>query len=260
LGKLYHHRIVFQGGCGSLTFLSNCPFKLRLVGKQKAEVHGSVACQDLHVSETEFFVEKLKGELDLDDVPDLGQLASFKQSVLHLDAHEEQAQGRLVTFLEGCAPGRPLKPSLVFRSLKGELRRRNDTEARGGDFAKLCETKGIARDVFQGMIEIYLSTGDPADRWRTIHTSLENAGLPFVKIQELRRAFIALDAELLDPTNLVLGECLDAAKAVAEALPDSLTGPLEVIEAIVTGIEEVAENHLLDETTRGALALRVMYP
>lgn len=260
LGKLYHHRVAFGEACGTLTFLSNCPFKLRLTGRPAAEVHTSVACQDLDVSETQFFVDKLKEELGLEDVPDLGQLAHFRQSVLHLDAHEEQARGRLVTFLEGCAPERSLQVPLIFRSLKGELKRRNDTVAPHADFSALAATKGISRKILQTMIDVYLSTSDPAERWRSIRASLEHAGFSFPKIQELRRAYMTLDAELLDAANLVLRECSDAARAVADALPESMVTPQQVLSAIVEGIADVADRYMIDNTTRGALALRAMYP
>lgn len=188
LGKLFSNKLKFETNPEKLAVVSNAPFSLRLTSGKRASITDRlITFMDLHASERSAIEEALKKELSLPAVPVLKDLLFLEVSDLHIDKHSEHTRGKLVDFLELCAPKCATPVGTIYRVLIDHVRVKNDSTVKTKTFSELTNLKGISRREFQKILDRLGAKDDLNNTWNKVEVSLENR-LPINRRNSLRIA------------------------------------------------------------------------
>lgn len=215
LGKLYSNRVSFPAHTAALTFVSNAQIKLVLADGSSSDSRQAFTIAELSPGDQAKIGAQLKDECCGGNDPVLDGAFRFNVADLSMDDHEAHARGKLGDFLERLDADRGFRTSLVYRTLNGEIVRRNNYQEPVDSFDDLIQKKGISRQAFEEMLEKMGLFVDPDDIWQEASQRLNAEQMPFGRVRSLRQRWAYIEARRLDGEDVKLTMLLDA---VTEAL------------------------------------------
>lgn len=218
VGKLYHHRLCFGEAAALLRFVSNMRFKLKLGDGGESTRRDVIHCAEVVDPDQKRLVDAVQAEHSLPKAPDLGDLYVFERSTLALRGHEDQLIGVVTRFLNRRNPPGAPDGEAAYRTLLGEVRRRNDWSGQPRDFEELCARKGLSRRELDTMVARVLAARPTGELWARIDRRLTQERYSVLRIRQMRGAVGKMSAELLDPERSVEHELRDAIVAVLHDL------------------------------------------
>ena len=154
---------------------------------------------------------------------------------LSVQDHERHLVGIVADFLKEHAD-ETIPPGPLCRTLKSEIRRRNDRETVSSNFDDLARNKGISRYVLQHMlssIPSQLQMNDLAETIR-LHLALEKGNIhDQLRINEEVRNYIA---KRLDETNTVICDARRQINNIITKLPKATLSSAKPIECVISAV------------------------
>jgi hypothetical protein len=239
LGKLYQNYLSFPGFIASMSFVSNAPFSIKLADGTSCNDHESIRVNDIHSTDLSTVNAKLATEHNVPDPPVGLAVTHLVRTSLSVTDHERHTEGIVSSFLQTRGDG-TIPPAPFHRTLRSEIRRRNDKETAASSFAELAKTKGISRADLQRMLDSI-----PSDRRMTELIAVISQQL--IKEETNVRAQSMLIAEVrsylakrLDVTNFLLSDARTRVAIEIAKLPDevfSSSSPIADVVARVSSIQ-----------------------
>jgi hypothetical protein len=177
----------------------------------------------------------LQKELELNDLPHLGELLQFEVADVPLKGHDTHALGRLAQFLDEIYPQRAFRITPIYRALLSEVAVRNNNQELLSSYEDLIRLKSISRRRF-GELLIMVGVTTMELKWDTIEGRLNSEGAPLSLVQGLRREWEAVELDRIsraDVVHLRLREIVNESCKKHRAVPRLV----DVIDIIYAEIE-----------------------
>lgn len=235
LGKLVSNQLAFPTETGTLNFISNQGFRLRLVGQSSSTVQ-EVCLDALVPSELQAIMDALQTEHDLPDRPDCAACTHLRQASFSINGHRTHAIGELSDFLGELYSDRAVPCRAAYRALCDEIRRRTQDERVVANQAILDERRTITRERFQALIGAMDPSRKMSDVIARYLIILANEGLGFDEIDGLECACPVYEADRLAQADAAIERARRAVRDAAIRLRKDgqggtkLTGFLERLE------------------------------
>ncbi len=203
IGKLYDCKLTFPNHTLSLTLVSNACFEISLqshAGKSIAKK--SICFIDIEQKDLNKIITTIKTEHALQDEPDFIEITFLEVTDLNIKDRETYMKGKLHDFLESMYPnhGR-FRLSLIYNTIFGEVKRKNDYEWKVSDFDEVKKHKGISRSEFQNMLNHFNIDEEFEQTWEEISKRLNSEKVNFKVIMKLKAAWNELEITQMDVTN-----------------------------------------------------------
>lgn len=231
LGLLYGNYLAFATTCKSLNVISNMRFKLDLGDGSESLDRRRMCLDEANATEIQKIEAALEKEHSLTKLPGGLNLTFLEACSLSVDDHENNALGRLASFVGTHHPkaGTALQP--LFRSLQAEVRRRSAQEDLPTDFQSLASSHGISRTDFDTMIGQAETLAPGENVPARIEERLNSEGVTVGEALRLVRCVKRYLAERLDPNADFLQSVQEAASGLVPAIDrDSL---IEIADAFI---------------------------
>jgi hypothetical protein len=237
LGNLYSNYVQFPGFIKSMSFVTNASFSLKLADGTSCNDHESIGISQIEATEQATINAKIAAEHSVTNPP-AGLASTFLvKTPLSVTDHERHTEGIVSTFLQTQGDG-TIPPAPFHKTLRSELRRRNDKETTATTFAELAKAKGLSRVDLQRMLDSIPSDRRMAELLALVRDQLIKEGAN-LKLQatlnaEVRKYLV----KRLDVTNTVLAEARQCAAREVRQLPEthftSTTPIADVIAQVIT--------------------------
>ena len=211
-GKMYANKIKFPSVTKSVNFVTNAPFSVRLNGDAHEREVDAFEVKELAKEIGEKIAEAVRKEhrlAALEDVP-----MHFRNEPLPHRGHQEQAQGRFVTFLEKQKPEGKFMAGIAFRAIASTIARKTGDERTPTNRADLLLLKAITRAEFADMLTTILKSAEP-ERWTEINNALLAEGYPYGTVKLWHGSWIKYEAQQMDAANTPVQKLKESAVTVA---------------------------------------------
>lgn len=221
LGKLYNSYVQFPGFIKSMSFVTNASFSLRLADGTSCNEHESISINQIEATEQAKIKTKIAEEHGVTDPPAGMESVFLVTTSLSVTDHERHTEGIVSAFLQTQGDG-TIQPAPFHRTLRSEVRRRNDKETSATTFADLARAKGLSRADFQRMLDSIPSDLRIAELHALVRNQLIKEGAD-LRLQAAMNAEVRnYLAKRLDETNAVLVDARERAAREVKLLPDAV--------------------------------------
>ena len=256
LGKLFDNKVSFKFETSSLNIISNCDYKLELESGEKVGV--KICCNNLSTKEKKKLADALSSELSISWLQDYYKLIFFEKSDLTIEHHSELTQQKLNRFIETRGGGLKYNPSLAYRTIFDEVKRRNNVEKELSSFEELVKFKSISKNEFEKIIDVVTSEPNRFDDLKKEiinRLDSEKASLSFRRF--FKKNWKGIEIEYLKPSNLLFKKIVSLINDIIEEnesyLDEELVSVVDLILGKLLTIREVKNQLIYDEDN-----LRVM--
>lgn len=188
LAKMFDSKRLSPDGKASITFVSNAPIELALIGgvtsTGRDEFSGSELEPMLKASLQKSIATELKcAEPDIE----FGALA-FVKSALAINDLETHAIGHIATYLATKFPDHGARADVFCKALYGEIKIRATKTQDASSFADLCQIRGIAKGQLSTMIATTLARKPDHEIIDNALAALASENVPFNDRAQVRNA------------------------------------------------------------------------
>lgn len=203
IGKMYGCKLQFPEHTLSINFVSNTYLKVDLKDKKSSSLtKKEMPFADICDKKLSQIIHQIKEEHSLTEDPEFIELTFYKVSDININDREPYVRGKLSDFLEELNPQGTFKPSLAYKSLFDEVKRKNNYEGYIGDFDELSKQKGISRREFSSIINNFIDKDNKVDRmWSLAENRFNAEGVALMEVVELKEAWDTYKIEKMDLTN-----------------------------------------------------------
>lgn len=220
-GKMYANKMAFPNVTKSVNFVTNAQFSVHLKDEEKEKDVDAFEVKQLAKEIGEKFAEAVRKEHQLaalEEVP-----THFRSESLPHRGHQEQVQGRFVTFLEKQKPEGKFMAGVAFRAITSIIARKTGEERVPSDRADLLLLKAITRVEFADMLAEILKSAEP-ERWTEINTALLAENYPYGTVKQWHGSWVKYEAQKMDaantPVQKVKESAVKASGQIREEKPD----------------------------------------
>ncbi len=232
LGKLYRHRLKFQGAVNRLTFVSNARFNVDMADESDSKDKESIRVSDLSAAEIRKIQVALKTEHSLTTLPTGLDSTYLETTPLSVTDHENHCLGVVATFLEKQGDG-TIPPAPFHKTLKADIQRRTNREVRDNTFAEMVKNRGLTRQQVQGMIDSVMSARKQDDLVSLVSNQLTKESFIPNRSRAMVENVRKYLAQRLDPTNRLLADAQKKIEAeLREISPAMLSSPTVITDTI----------------------------
>ncbi len=214
LGNLYGNYVRFPGCIKSMSFVATSSYNVALKEPPPCGDRETFCITEIEETERKVIHAKIAAEHNVSDPPDGHAVTHLLRTSLSVQDHERHTEGIVSDFLSRQGDG-TIPPAPFQRTLRTELRRRNDKEGAPASFAELVQSKGLTRADLQSMIDSVPTLRRMDDLAATIRAQLVQEGYSITMQEKLNAEVRNYLAHRLDATNAVLA---DAWRKVAEEI------------------------------------------
>ncbi|MFK0523799.1 hypothetical protein ACINKY_16445 [Paenibacillus illinoisensis] len=216
----------------------------------KSTAKKSICFTDIEQKDLNKIITTIKTEHALQDEPDFIEITFLEVTDLNIKDRETYMKGKLHDFLESMYPnhGR-FRLSLIYNTIFGEIKRKNDYEWKVSDFDEVKKHKGISRSEFQNMLNHFDIDDEFEQTWEEISKRLNSEKVNFKVIMKLKAAWKELEITQMEVTNeyfqsqqLVIREVLKE--------KDEQSAPLlyqDLVESVYFDYKQREPQSMLDE-------------
>lgn len=212
-GKMYANKVAFPQVTKSVNFVTNAPFKVRLKDAAKDTEVDQFELKQLAQEISDRYAEAIKQEHRLNGPPDEVP-TNFRREALPHQGHQDQAQGRLATFLEKQKPNGRFPVSAAFRAIASVIAKKTGDERKPANRDDMLLFKAVTRANFAAMLADIL-TDNEADRWKDINAALLAENYPYGAVQRIRGAWNIYEVQKMDASNTPVQRAKEFAVRVA---------------------------------------------
>ena len=216
LGKLYDCKSKFDIETGSLNFVSNARYNVKLDSGESSLSKDSICIIELTKKEKEQILRKVKEEHKLKHDPKFEDITFLKVVDLSLDDSSVHAKGKITDFLEGLFPGKNFNVPSVYRMLFDEVKRRANYNKEILTFKDLVNNKGIAKSQFEDIIRATGIKKDYKEIWKRAESELLSNSVSFQDRRKLNQSWTELELAKMEPNNQVLFDLVSKVKSIIE--------------------------------------------
>lgn len=205
LGNLYDTYIRFPACIRSMSFVASAPYSMTLTTPPPCSDREFFGIADIEDADRQTIHSRIASEHSVSDPPAGHAITYLRKTSLSVKDHEVHTEGVMSTFLTSQGDG-TIPPAPFHKTMRSELRRRNDKEISPTTFAELATQKGLCRADVQRMIDAVTSKTRQDDLAALLREQMTAEGydvrLRMPLLAEIRKYL----AERLDPTNLILAQ------------------------------------------------------
>ena len=212
-GKMYANKVAFPQVTKSVNFVTNAPFKVRLKDAAKDAEVDQFELKQLAKEISDRYADALMQEHKLSGPPD-EVTTNFRREALPHQGHQDQAQGRLATFLEKQKPNGRFAVSAAFRAIASVIAKKTGDERKPANRDDLLLFKAITRANFAAMLGDIMKDDD-ADRWQDVSAALLVENYPYGAVQRIRGAWNMYEVQKMDASNTPVQRVKEFAVRVA---------------------------------------------
>lgn len=235
IGKLYLSRLQFGDFVASMSFVTNANFSFTLSSPPPCTERESFCMTDVADDERNDMAFKVSTEHKVADPPDGFKHIFFIRTDLSVNDHDTHMVGILADFLKTHAD-ETVPPGPFHRTLKSEIRRRNDKELANQTFGELVKKRGLSRKAFQAMLDGVKNQTKMDDLRSMFNSQATKDGMLPRRLSALTAEIRNFLAERLDETNLVLVEAWNRVKRDLDPVVDAHFAGGGTIEALIQQI------------------------
>jgi hypothetical protein len=203
LGKLYFNRIRFDEACGTLNFVSNAHFRLKLRKDAKGPCTNRTRLEAHELSEEVQFkiAQQLRDEHGLQEDLDFASITIFHVSDLSLKGHSQHTMGKLADFLESHFPDSRFRIKAIYNALFGEIRRKNSSSQAPTSFEDFVATQAIGRSDFDNMLRTIGAAPRSPELWLVAESRLNAESYPYSDLLAIRAEWSKYEVQSMDLSN-----------------------------------------------------------
>ncbi|UOY06566.1 DUF4297 domain-containing protein [Muricauda sp. SCSIO 64092] len=244
LGKLLMNRLNFDVETNSLTIIANCDFNV----KQKSGVEAKVkiCCNELLDSEKEKLAESLCKELEIKWLTEYFDLIQLEKSDLTIEHHSDLTKQKLSDFIESKYADINFKPSLAYKTIFDEVKRKTNVERTMDSFDDLIKHKSISKIEFENILKIVTSEPSRITKLRDEiigRLDSENASIQFRRY--FKKNWKSVEIEYLRANNLLFKKIVRQVVNVIDENEVLLTNSL--VESTNNILDEVLKAKVVEE-------------
>ncbi|MDY7394055.1 dsDNA nuclease domain-containing protein [Aureibaculum sp. 2210JD6-5] len=215
IGKLFKNKISFDTETKSLNLIANCNFKVKL--KSGKEFSTYLCCNDLDDSEKKKLKEKLIDELSITWFEEYFKILFLNKSDLTLDHHSDLTQIKLSNYIESNFNDAQFKPSLAYRTIFDQVKRKNNYEKQLNSFEGLVKHKSISKADFESLIKVVVKEPKRIYKLKNeIITKLDSEGGDLQFRRFFKKNWSKVEVEYLRPNNLLFKSIADKIEYVID--------------------------------------------
>lgn len=197
-GKMYANKIAFPNVTKSVNFVTNAKFKVHLTGSEKETEVDTFDVKQLAKEISEEYTAALLREHSLSTLEQVPTY--FQTEALPHRGHQEQTQGRFVTFLEKKNPEGRFAVGAAFRAIASVIARKTGEEKQPANHADMLLLKAITRVEFSEMLATILMSAEP-ERWTEVNSTLLSESFPYGTVKQFRGSWIKYETQQMDAAN-----------------------------------------------------------
>lgn len=239
LGKLAANKIQFPSTTKSLNLVCNVPFNFELNSGTSSADMTPICLSDLAVRSIDTALQQIKEEHKLSVCPDVKDITLFLVTDLSLLAHSEHARGKLNDFLHRLYPDKPLPVTAVYKTLFGEVTRKNNKVLSCPTPEELLKQKAITRSELSQLIESLPKDTEIKQRLLDVWNQLRHENVPYPKIEQLKGAVIRYELQRPDKTNQALVQLTREVRSILDILKGSAQGYATLCEKLDLVVQKV---------------------
>ncbi|MCC7422237.1 MAG: DUF4297 domain-containing protein [Planctomycetaceae bacterium] len=241
LGKLYTHYVRFPGHIKSLSFVTNAPYSVQLEDKTSCNDKETICISEIEATERAIVHSTIAAEHGVSSPPAGLATTYLVKTPLSVLQHEQHTEGRISEFLQKQGDG-TIPPAPFHKTLRSELRRRNDKELKPATFAELTKYKGISRSDMDRMIGSVPSERKMTDLLATIRQQLVHESFNVRNQGQLNAEVRNYLAKRLDETNTTLGDARRRAANEVRDLPSATFNSATPVADVITAVSQIECN------------------
>jgi hypothetical protein len=199
LGKLFAHLVHFGDDTGSLNFVSNARYKLKL-RQGDSHTRERIPLNDISPGALDKIRKRVEEEIGIQIESETCEGTFLMVSPLSLTEHDVHVLGKLAKFMEDRF-GDSWPASTVFRVLKNQVRRLQISEDNPTAFEDLAKSKSFSVGEFDDMLQGALLKRRFPAMWGDIRAALYQEDFRHSEVEGLRRMCERYMMERLDPAN-----------------------------------------------------------
>lgn len=251
IGKLYDCKLTFPNHTLCLTLVSNACFEVSLEHHAgKSTNKKSICFTDIEQKDLGKIIKAIKTEHALQDDPEFVEITFLEVTDLNIKDRETYMKGKLHDFLESINPNNgKYRLSLIYNTIFGEVKRKNDYEWSVSNFDDVKKYKGISRSQFQDMLSHFDIDDEFEQMWDEISKRLNADKVDFKTVIKLKTAWKELEVVRMDVTN----DYFESQQQVIREIlveKNGLPMPLlyqDLVESTYTEYKQQEPKSLLDE-------------
>lgn len=200
LGKLFNNKLNFEEETKSLNLVSNTFFSFKDVHNSKKE---NICCNDLRYEEKQIITKTINSELNISCIDDFLKVLNFNVTDLTIEHHNEITSSKLNKLIEQkYTSDIKYNPSLAYRTIFDEIKRRNNIEKTPNNFEELIKYKAVTKADFDKFLHIVITEPNKISLLKTkIFNVLDNNGINTSERIKLNGSWKDVEIELLKINN-----------------------------------------------------------
>lgn len=261
--KLYKHKADFGDDTASLNIVSNSAFEIKLSNASESSEGKRLICfSDVHPDEITKIKDVLAKELSIDKAQITFEDISYLHvSDLPVDQHDSVTRDRLNAYIESMSPGGRFTPSLPYKQLFEEVRRKSRCELSISNYEELLALKSISKDEFDKILDLFVSSDEFEKTRGEIVSRLNSENVDIGFISKFNANWKVFSVARMGASNEVLNHIVTSLKSLMDKAPKSLPSKLFERMQILVGLgkSDLMSQRVYDEDFVQAVALWVIY-
>jgi len=128
-------------------------------------------------------------------------MITIAKTELGVNNNLTHVKGKLVEFFETLYPTKNVSVSLIYKTLSDEIKRRTNSEITCKSEEDLCSNKGIGRNEFSRMVNLFVNRNNIYESWREASQLLSSEGFKFSEIRDIKASWNKYAFERMDISN-----------------------------------------------------------
>lgn len=250
LGKLFNNKVNFENETKSLNIIANCDYNVK---PKVGESFGlKICCDNLSKNEKDKLINALTSELSITWKSEYEKIIFLEKSDLTIEHHSELTQQKLIKHIEKKSGDIKYSPSLAYRTIFDEVKRRNNIEKELQSFDELVKYKSISKQEFEHIIQVVTTQPDKFEILKQeIVSRLDSENVSFGFRRFFKSNWKNIEIEYLKPKNLLFKRIASKTERIIDdnesVLPNKLIDSMEFILNELSKIDEVKNQLIFNE-------------
>jgi len=200
-GKLFSNYRMCPEYAKLLVFVSNQGLSTKLADGQRALELDLVKFSQLAEQDKEKIHKSVEGsKAAYCDFVGLSMM-TFSKTELGINDHVAYTKGKLVEFFETIHPTKNISISLAYKTLFDEVKRRTNSEIICKCVEDLCSNKGIGRESFAQIIDLFVDHTNVEESWKEVNQILISEKYKVSEIRGIKASWRKYAVERMDTCN-----------------------------------------------------------